>query len=258
MKTGLNFYTTNIINSAEQLANLKLSQNFKSEWITSVVKYGYKEEVMSTATLDLTNYLKAGNKEYYRIDMYITFEGSVSTTGASPRDYNQGVPFWVEFTNTSTVDEIISAINKTKAFVMDTPLIKAAKAGDKSISFTATQEGVRFKNIDVVKFDNESEYAEFVVSAEITNGTNGFGTYSYLIKNATLPTAANTAWNSKTTMPIVGGKYDQWVIEYYAPAANGSMQHVGGRTESETLHTFWVLQGVDFPIAEKAASELED
>lgn len=238
MKTGLNFYTTNIINSADQInaEYFKKFDGFEYSFITKAAN----DPVMEAYTLDLTKYIEKSDKAYYRIDMYITFDGSAVATGASPRDYNQGVPFWVEFTNSSTAAQIVSAINKTKAFVIDTPIIKASNEGA-IITFTAKQEGVRFKKIEVLKFDNESEYAEFVIKGEKkTKGKNGFGTYSYLIKNATLPTLANTAWNSNTVMPIVGEKYDQYVVTMKAPSANCSMQHVGGRSTSETVHTFWV------------------
>ncbi len=251
MKTGLNFYTTNIINSADQFKQLdgnKLRVNgmeFCKEWFAQYIEVAGKEPVMEKKSIDLTDALTGKADEYYRIDMYVTFEGAESFIGSNPRSYTKGIPFWVEFNGASSVEEIKKAINKTKAFVVDTPMIQVT-TGEKKLTFEATQEYVRIKDIKVLKFDNESEYSTPVTATVTTDakGENGFGTYSYLIKNATLPTAANTAWNSKTTMPVVGGVYDQFVVEYYAPAANGSMQHVGGRTESETFHTFWVLQSL--------------
>lgn len=257
MKTGLNFYTTSIINSANQFEQLTEDNNklrvngmeFCKEWFAQYIEAAGKEPTMEKKSVNLTNALTGKADEYYRIDMYVTFEGAESFIGSNPRSYIKGIPFWVEFNGASTVAKIKKAIDKTKAFVVDTPMINVTFEDDedtKKLTFEATQEYVRIKDIKVLKFDNESEYSTPVTAEVTTNakGENGFGTYSYLIKNATLPTAANTAWNSKTTMPVVGGIYDQFVIEYHAPAANGSMQHVGGRAESETFHTFWVLQSL--------------
>lgn len=74
-------------------------------------------------------------------------------------------------------------------------------------------------------------------------GVNGFGTYSQLLKDLRLPTAAHTGWNSvqKDEMPIVGATYTQYIIKYYAPSmANPSFTAVGNRSMSETTHVFWV------------------
>lgn len=239
MKTGLNFYTTNIINSEDQINKLQFKKDSNIEY--SYTTTAGKNPVMDKKSVDLTNALTGKADEYYRIDMYVTFEGAESFIGSDPRSYTKGIPFWVEFNGASTVAEIKKAIDKTKAFVVDTPMINVT-AENKKLTFEATQEYVRIKDIKVLKFDNESEYST-PVSATITpdaEGKNGFGTYSYLVRNATLLTAANTAWNSKTEMPVVGELYTQVVLTMVAPSANGSMQHVGGRSTSETIHVFWV------------------
>jgi hypothetical protein len=45
----------------------------------------------------------------------------------------------------------------------------------------------------------------------------------------------------KDEMPIVGAKYDQYIITYYAPStSNPSFTAVGNRSMSETTHVFWV------------------
>lgn len=247
MKTGLNFYTTNIINSADQIdADSKRINNlkFNEEFTYSYIKRPYKDVEYATVKLDTTNANESG--KYYRIDMYIIFDGAEPFIGATPRDYYKGIPFWVEYAGGTSTENIVKAIEKNKVFVMDSPLVEAKKEGDTTITFTAKQEFIRFKKIEIVEFDAASDQTKVVVSGDTkeVKGSNGFGTYSYLIKNVTLPTAANTSWTSKTTMPIVGAKYDQYVVTMVAPAANGSMQHVGGRSESETTHVFWVNQAI--------------
>jgi hypothetical protein len=42
-------------------------------------------------------------------------------------------------------------------------------------------------------------------------------------------------------MPVVGGLYTQYIINYYAPStANPSFTAIGNRSMSETTHVFWV------------------
>ena len=80
---------------------------------------------------------------------------------------------------------------------------------------------------------------------EEVKGVNGFGTYSQLLKDLRLPTAANNHWLSvnKDEMPIVGALYTQFIITYYAPScANPSFTAVGNRSMSETTHVFWVRE----------------
>ena len=57
-----------------------------------------------------------------------------------------------------------------------------------------------------------------------------------------MPTAANYQWTHirQVETPIVGAIYDQYIIEYAAPATNDGMQCVGQRLESTTTHVFWV------------------
>jgi hypothetical protein len=94
--------------------------------------------------------------------------------------------------------------------------------------------------------ESESKDADYVTKTGVTlknAGKNGFGTYSQLIKDLRLPTAAHTGWNSvqKDEMPVVGATYDQYIITYYAPStANPSFTAVGNRSMSETTHVFWV------------------
>ena len=76
----------------------------------------------------------------------------------------------------------------------------------------------------------------------VERGENAFGTYSQITKDLRLPTAAN--WQPyhirKVETPIVGAIYNQYIIEYVAPATNEGLGAVGQRLESTTTHVFWV------------------
>jgi hypothetical protein len=73
-------------------------------------------------------------------------------------------------------------------------------------------------------------------------GENAFGTYSQITKDLRLPTGAN--WQPyhirKVETPIIGAIYNQYIIEYVAPASNEGLGAVGQRLESNTTHVFWV------------------
>jgi len=73
-------------------------------------------------------------------------------------------------------------------------------------------------------------------------GENAFGTYSQIVKDLRLPTAAN--WQPlhirKVETPIIDAIYNQYIIEYVAPASNDGLACVGQKLESTTTHVFWV------------------
>ncbi len=78
-------------------------------------------------------------------------------------------------------------------------------------------------------------------------GENAFGTYSQIVKDLRLPTGAN--WQPyhirKVETPIIDAIYNQYIIEYVAPATNDGLGAVGQRLDSNTLHVFWVKNDAD-------------
>ena len=70
-----------------------------------------------------------------------------------------------------------------------------------------------------------------------------------------LPTAANYQWTHirQAETPVVGGIYNQYIIEYCAPATNEGTQFVGHRGLSHTTHVFWVKNDTDLIAAWKEA-----
>jgi hypothetical protein len=77
-------------------------------------------------------------------------------------------------------------------------------------------------------------------------GENSFGTYSQIVKDLRLPTAANYQWTHvrQVETPIIGAIYNQYIIEYCAPAVNDGLHAVGQRMDSHTTHVFWVNQEI--------------
>lgn len=80
-------------------------------------------------------------------------------------------------------------------------------------------------------------------SSVYTKNNIGFGTYDYMIHNLRLPTYANIRFASpaESEMPVKGGKYTQYSFEYTVPRRLGGLSVAGQKTESTTIHTFFVL-----------------
>ena len=100
---------------------------------------------------------------------------------------------------------------------------------------------------------NEVQAADPI--ALVKFGKNAFGTYSQIIKDLRLPTAANYQWSAirQVETPIVGAIYNQYIIEYHAPANSHPLSVVGGRLNSYTTHVFWVKNDTDLVSAGETA-----
>ena len=168
------------------------------------------------------------------------------------------MPFWVEFTITESNQDAVAAhvadmIKKNNLFQVDKDLINVAVDGNKLILEGAT-EYQRFRKIEIHKFDAFADYSDKVAEANVKVesddaavavnkiGYNSFGTYSQIVKDLRLPTAANYQWTHirQAETPIVGATYNQYIIEYCAPASNDGLGAVGQVLESHTTHVFWV------------------
>jgi hypothetical protein len=203
---------------------------------------------------------------YCRLDVYVKWEGQEPFYGANQMHIQKGIPFWVEFTvkasdNASKVAEnIAKQIKKNHLFLIDKDILEVSVEGSKLI-FEGVAEYQRIEEIKVSQFQLTDDYAEEVSKlgelgiTEVERGYNGFGTYSQIIKDLRLPTAANYQWTHirQAETPIVGGVYNQYIIEYCAPATNEGTQFVGHRGLSHTTHVFWVKNDTDLIAAWEAA-----
>ena len=280
MATGLNFQTQTIINynvdpdsgktlfegvdsykvDGKAKAALKIKRDFilVKDNVLAIRKAEGKEAVKCSAEINFTTLLDTlkptKGKNYCRFDVYLGVEGAEPYIYSTPW-VQKGIPFWVEFTVSDTAtaksiaDDLESLIKKNNVFQQGKDLIKITNNGSGVLTLTGTDEFQRFKKIEISLYDDTEDYAEKV--AEITasgpikvtaRGENSFGTYSQIIKDLRLPTAANTQWTHirQAETPIVGAIYDQYIVEYAAPATNDGLQCVGQRMNSHTTHVFWV------------------
>ena len=276
---GLNFQTQTIINSNldpdsksvlfKSISNykvdgvdknvLKIKRDFifvKDNVERIVMRHGY-EAKLCKAEIDFTTLIDAikptTGVNYCRLDVYLGVQGSEPYIYSTPWTH-KGKPFWCEFIVKSTdtaetvADRLAKTIKSNHIFQVDKDLINLTNDDAGKLTLEGANEFQRFKDVSIKKFKADAEYAESVAELGDANialkerGANSFGTYSQIVKDLRLPTAANYQWTHvrQTETPIVGAIYNQYIIDYCAPATNEPLAVVGGRMDSHTTHVFWV------------------
>lgn len=254
---------TNIDGVEVDALKIKRDFVFVKDCVKAIRKRAGYNAVMCKATIDFADSallaaLKAGGaKTYCRLDIYLGVEGAEPYIYSTPW-VQKGMPFWIEFTvkeadEAATIAKnVADMLKKNHVFLCDKDLINVSVSGSKLILEGAT-EYQRFRKIEISTFDAYDDYAEKVAeldpkdedATDITldeRGKNSFGTYSQIIKDLRLPTAANYQWTHirQVETPIVGAIYNQYIVEYEAPASNDGLHAVGQRMTSHTTHVFWV------------------
>ena len=242
---------------------------------------GYEAELCK-ATIDFTKLTSVVPTDhavnYLRLDIYLGVEGAEPYIYSTPW-YHKGKPFWVEFiakkgdNAQALADRLEKTIKSNHIFQVDKDLIKVTNDGAGKITLTGATEYQRFRKIEINIFEADADYADLVTElnpneivasdaiALVTKGKNAFGTYSQIVKDLRLPTAANYQWlaTRKVEIPIVGAVYNQYIIEYHAPANSHPLSVVGGRLDSHTTHVFWVKNDTELVTAwENALKTLGD
>ena len=243
---------------------------------------GYAAELCE-ATIDFTklrdNLVPTDHAvNYCRLDIYIGIEGAEPYIYSTPW-YHKGKPFWVEFiakkdeSAKALADRLEKTIKSNHVFQVDKDLIKVTNNGAGILTLEGATEYQRFRKIEINIFEADADYADLVTElnpnevvasdaiALVTKGKNAFGTYSQIVKDLRLPTAANYQWlaTRKVEIPIVGAVYNQYIIEYHAPANSHPLSVVGGRLDSHTTHVFWVKNDTELVTAwENALKTLGD
>ena len=242
---------------------------------------GYEAELCK-ATIDFTKLTSVVPTDhavnYLRLDIYIGIEGAEPYIYSTPW-YHKGKPFWVEFlakkgdNAQALADRLEKTIKSNHIFQVDKDLIKVTNNGAGILTLEGATEYQRFRKVTLNIFEADADYADLVTElnpnkvvandaiALVTKGKNAFGTYSQIVKDLRLPTAANYQWlaTRKVEIPIVGAVYNQYIIEYHAPANSHPLSVVGGRLDSHTTHVFWVKNDTELVTAwENALKTLRD
>lgn len=258
---------TNI--DGEEVDALKIKRDFVfvKGCVKAIRKRAGYEAVPCKATIDFDDTTLSAaltpdtankeTKKYCRLDIYLGVEGAEPYIYSTPW-VQKGMPFWIEFTVKDGEDgaaiaaNVANMLKKNHVFLCDKDLINVSVTGSKLVLEGAT-EYQRFRKIEISTFDAYDDYAEKVAELDPTKtsatdiklderGKNSFGTYSQIIKDLRLPTAANYQWTHirQVETPIVGAIYNQYIVEYEAPATNDGLHAVGQRMTSHTTHVFWV------------------
>lgn len=259
---------TNIDGVEVDALKIKRDFVFVKDCVKAIRKRAGYNAVMCKATIDFADSallaaLKTGGaKTYCRLDIYLGVEGAEPYIYSTPW-VQKGMPFWIEFTvkeadEAATIAKNVAGmLKKNHVFLCDKDLINVSVSGSKLILEGAT-EYQRFRKIEISTFDAYDDYADKVAELDPTKtaatdiklderGKNSFGTYSQIIKDLRLPTAANYQWTHirQVETPIVGAIYNQYIVEYEAPATNDGLHAVGQRMTSHTVHVFWVKNDSD-------------
>jgi hypothetical protein len=264
-----NWTTTTLINkipvnNVEKEGVLRIGNHlFEKRWVETIRKAKGHEHKLCEATVDLSK-ITFGDAKVARLYIYVGLEGSEESIYANDW-YKKGMPLSVSFAVSEDAEEMAAAIVDTiKTFNVFTKVKKVldVTAGTEEtasvLTIKGTHEHQRLQKIAILVEDAASKIGEEKVILEyvkgrknatgikiVEEGVNGFGTYSQLIKDLRLPTAAHTGWLNvqKDEMPVVGAVYTQYIINYYAPStANPSFTALGNRSMSETTHVFWVRE----------------
>lgn len=238
------------------------------KYITHMTKYEFQEAKNEIIVLpDLTDAKIATDPERYaakgevlRLSVKVRQEGLVSSIYQNAY-LRHNKPFEVEVLSTETpaTDATALADAMNKMLGMSDFKFFTATADNGVITLTAEDCYARFveARIDVVPNKTDDlgailtgykDYSELVSWVPATgtytqHGTEGNGTVTRLIKNLRIPTNAsiNPFAADHGGMPVPGGEYDQYLIEYETPrhhVAGGVMGSVG--EISRTSHVLFL------------------
>lgn len=225
------------------------------------VKYVTKREgykgIISTATFTPpTAPADAGAEDFYRIELFMRLSGSQASTMATAATVYKSKPIHIEFkvahgdSAATIADNMIKAVRFFQQNLY--PYIKASKNSSNKVIISGTDEYEVFNKAELQKLtsatvsvypDDQNQYKK-VSEATIANGKEGFGTYTYIMKNLRLPTLEALRFASPTQdeMPVMGSLYNQYTLEYCKERGILGSDAVGDTVTSVTDHIFFVRQ----------------
>lgn len=284
-----NFTTTHVINSnydfstnkalwslgkdkdGKTTLNIKGVNNFKAPNVEKIYKAAYTDPKFAQVEIDLAQIPSTVKKgDTIRLSIYIRLaEADQSSYYANDTRY-KGRPFTVEFpwlgTATDTLKNITKLIRRYGLLVFEKEVLKTSTNGTKLV-LTAVNEFQRFHVVKLEKYLDPSElykpeWEELTEDGLVTikeKGSEGFGTYGWVLRNIKLPTNAHTtAFAPKQDeMPVPGAHYNQYTIHYCVDRGPLGLNAVGDSVKSVTTSVFYVntaLLGGDVDMTEETGS----
>ena len=266
--TGLELWTAqNAKDGKPASLNVKRHLNFKKPNVVSITKAAYVEPKNRKVTLDLSTLNATADGGTFRIAMYIRLAMSNQNSYYSNDLVFKGKPLYIEFvwkkgqTADKVAEQVAKNVKKYFLTVYDKPIVKVTNTGN-NVVIECTDEYQRFTKVDIEKYVASDEpYQggyEVVVSAKtekdeeydgtnkIEQGVEGFGTYAWILHNLRLPTGNRLGLGAinQDESPILGAKYNQYIIKYCVNRGIMGGDAVGEVTKSLTTHVFFVNQNV--------------
>lgn len=268
LTTGKDLITT-VDASGKEEVMIKRIGNFKKANVESIHHTAGSEAELAAVCMDLTNVVAKDKK--YRLNMYIGLtQGSADSRYANDL-YHKGKAFSIDFdglaTAAETVAKLADVLKKYDILVYGDKQLNVYSSGA-LLALEAVNEYQRFVRVNIEEL-NASAYFEMgdykvikslddlkknmashdavikdgvPVKEGLFVGKEGFGTYSYLLHNLRLPTAARFgafAWN-KEESPVPGVIYDEYVIRYCVNRGELGLNAVGDTVKSVTTHVIYV------------------
>ena len=268
LTTGKDLITT-VDASGKEEVMIKRIGNFKKANVESIHHTVGSEAELAAVCMDLTNVVAKDKK--YRLNMYIGLtQGSADSRYANDL-YHKGKAFSIDFdglaTAAETVAKLADVLKKYDILVYGDKQLNVYSSGA-LLALEAVNEYQRFVRVNIEEL-NASAYSgmgDYKVIKSLDDlkknmashdavikdgvpvkeglfvGKEGFGTYSYLLHNLRLPTAARFgafAWN-KEESPVPGVIYDEYVIRYCVNRGELGLNAVGDTVKSVTTHVIYV------------------
>ena len=268
LTTGKDLITT-VDASGKEEVMIKRIGNFKKANVESIHHTVGSEAELAAVCMDLTNIVAKDKK--YRLNMYIGLtQGSADSRYANDL-YHKGKAFSIDFdglaTAAETVAKLADVLKKYDILVYGDKQLNVYSSGA-LLALEAVNEYQRFVRVNIEEL-NASAYSgmgDYKVIKSLDDlkknmashdavikdgvpvkeglfvGKEGFGTYSYLLHNLRLPTAARFgafAWN-KEESPVPGVIYDEYVIRYCVNRGELGLNAVGDTVKSVTTHVIYV------------------
>lgn len=248
LTTGLDRYTAD-----ENAFSVKRVGKFKKDNVVAIYKRVASAPKKAKITFAIPS-LEAGN---YRIALYVRLSGSNNSYYSNDMVF-KGKPLYIEFLVKSgdlpaaVAARIVKNAKKYLTMIYETKLLEVSNS-EATVTIEAVDEYQRFAKAELQKFNENAglqtlrgymgEFQAIAPAATVVEaGKEGFGTYTQILKDLRVPTAANTRWNriAQDESPIPGAEYNQYTVVYCTDRGIMGGDAVGMPVKSQTTHVFYV------------------
>ena len=248
LTTGLKRYE-----ATENDFTVKRAGKFKKDNVVAIYKRAASEPKKAKITFTIPS-LEAGN---YRIALYVRLSGNNNSYYSNDMVF-KGKPLYIEFLVKSgdlpaaVAARIVKNAKKYLTMIYETKLLEVSNS-EATVTIEAVDEYQRFAKAELQKFNENAglqtlkgymgEFQAIAPKATVVEaGKEGFGTYTQILKDLRVPTAANTRWNriAQDESPIPGAEYNQYTVVYCTDRGIMGGDAVGMPVKSQTTHVFYV------------------